>query len=194
MNAVSYKLITSVDDLTRAANDLRSAPVIGFDTETTGLDPHTAKLRLIQLAAPQASYVIDCFRFTSEQLKPVLDLLASPHPVKIAHNAKFDAKFLLRHCGARLNGVFDTYLASLLVSAGDENDRHGLEPVANRHLDLQLDKAPQLSDWSRELSEYQIEYAARDAQVLLPLRERLLKKLEEIELLRVAQLEFDCVL
>jgi len=194
MNAVSYKLITSVDDLARAANDLRSAPVIGFDTETTGLDPHTAKLRLIQLAAPEASYVIDCFRFTTEQLKPVLDLLASPHPVKIAHNAKFDAKFLLRHCGARLNGIFDTYLASLLVSAGDENDRHGLEPVANRHLDLQLDKAPQLSDWSRELSEYQIEYAARDAQVLLPLRERLLKKLEEMELLRAAQLEFDCVL
>jgi DNA polymerase I-like protein with 3'-5' exonuclease and polymerase domains len=190
----SYKLITSADDLARAVNDLRSAPLIGFDTETTGLDPHTSKLRLIQLAAPQASYVIDCFRFTVEQLKPVLDLLASPSPVKIAHNAKFDAKFLLRHCGARLNGVFDTYLASLLVSAGDDNDRHGLEPVVNRHLDLQLDKAPQLSDWSRELSEYQIEYAARDAQVLLPLRERLLKKLEEMELLRVAQLEFDCVL
>jgi DNA polymerase I-like protein with 3'-5' exonuclease and polymerase domains len=194
MSDADYKLITSIDELAQVANDLRSAEVIGFDTETTGLDPHTSKLRLIQLATAQTSYVFDCFRFTPDQLKPIIQLLAAPRPVKIAHNAKFDAKFLMRHYGARLNGAFDTYLASLLVSAGDENDRHGLEPVVSRHLDLQLDKAPQLSDWSRELSEYQIEYAARDAQVLLPLRERLLKKLEEMDLLLAADLEFDCVL
>lgn len=194
MDANGYKLIVTPEELAQAATELRPLPVIGLDTETTGLDPHTSKLRLIQLATPQTSYVIDCFRFTPEQLKPILDLLVSPHPIKIAHNAKFDAKFLMRHCGVRLGGIFDTYLASRLVSAGDENHRHGLEPVANRYLDLQLDKAPQTSDWSRELSEYQLEYAARDAQVLLPLRERLMAKLDEMDLLVAAQLEFDCVL
>ncbi len=194
MNASGYKLIATSEEIARTAAELCAPEVIGFDTETTGLDPHTSKLRLIQLATPQTSYVIDCFRFSAGQLKPVLDLLASSRPVKIAHNAKFDAKFLLRHCGVRLNGIFDTYLASVLASAGDENDRHGLEAVANRYLDQQLDKAPQLSDWSRELSDYQLEYAARDAQVLLPLRERLLAKLDGMDLLVAAQLEFDCVL
>jgi DNA polymerase I-like protein with 3'-5' exonuclease and polymerase domains len=151
-------------------------------------------MRLIQLATPQASYVIDLFRFTPDELKPALDLLAAAQPVKIAHNAKFDAKFLLRHYGIRLGAVFDTYLASLLVSAGDENARHSLEAVAARYLDLQLDKAAQLSDWSGELTPYQLEYAARDASVVLPLRERLAARLEEMDLMVTAELEFDCVL
>ncbi|HEY7183834.1 MAG TPA: DNA polymerase [Blastocatellia bacterium] len=194
MSDVVYKLITGAGELAQVANDLRGEQVIGFDTETTGLDPHTAKLRLIQLATKQASYIIDCFRLSRDQLKPILDLLAAPRPVKIAHNAKFDAKFIMRHCGVRLGGAFDTYLASLLASAGDDSDRHSLEAVVNRYLGLPLDKSAQTSDWSRELSERQLEYAARDAQVLLPLRERLLEKLREMDLLLVAELEFDCVL
>ena len=170
MTFVNYKLITEAGELSQEANDLRGEQVIGFDTETTGLDPHTSKLRLIQLATPRASFIIDCFRISRDQLKPVLDILAAPQPVKIAHNAKFDAKFLMRHCGVRLGAIFDTYLASNLASAGDENDRHSLEAAVNRYLDLQLDKAAQTSDWSRELRKYQLEYAARDAQGLLPLR------------------------
>src|SRR5262245_44398824 len=194
MSDVVYKLITEAGDLAQVAGELSGEQVIGFDTETTGLDPHNARLRLIQLATPQASFIIDCFRLSRDQLKPVLDLLAAKSPVKIAHNAKFDAKFIMRHCGTRLGGVFDTYLASNLASAGDENDRHSLEAAVNRYLDLRMDKAAQTSDWSRELSEYPLEYAARDAQVLLPLRRRLLEKLGEMDLLPVAQLEFDCVL
>jgi DNA polymerase I-like protein with 3'-5' exonuclease and polymerase domains len=194
MSSPDYKLITEARDLTSVAEALLREPVIGLDTETTGLDPHTSKLRLIQIATPQTSFIIDHFRLPAGSLVPILDLLSAPRPVKVLHNAKFDAKFLLRHTGIRLNGIFDTYLASILASAGDENDRHGLEPVASRYLNLQIDKAPQLSDWSSELSEYQLTYAARDAAVLLPLRERLVSKLKEMDLLLAAELEFGCVL
>jgi DNA polymerase I-like protein with 3'-5' exonuclease and polymerase domains len=194
MNSPDYKLITESRELPLVVDALLGEPVIGLDTETTGLDPHTSKLRLIQIATPQKSFIIDLFRLPAGALIPILDLLSAPRPVKVLHNSKFDAKFLLRHTGIRLNGIFDTYLASILASAGDENDRHGLEPVAGRYLDLQIDKEPQLSDWSGELSEYQLAYAARDAAVLLPLRERLVTKLEKMDLLLAARLEFDCVL
>lgn len=194
MPVTDYKLITNLDEAARVAAGLQAEPVLGLDTETTGLDPHSARLRLLQLATPEKTFIFDLFRFPLGSLKPVLDLLAAPTPIKIAHNAKFDAKFLLKSSGIRLNGIFDTYLASLLISAGDENHRHGLEPVAHRYLGLQLDKEPQLSNWAGELSEYQLEYAARDASVLLPLRERMSERLEEMDLLVVADLEFDCVL
>ncbi|MGH9799719.1 MAG: DNA polymerase, partial [Blastocatellia bacterium] len=192
MNA-NYKLITVADDLTQIADELRAQPMIGLDTETTGLDPHTSKLRLLQLATPNNSYVIDCFRFQRGQLAPLREVISAEQPTKIAHNAKFDSKFLLKHLGWRIGGIFDTYLASLLVAAGDENTRHGLEPVVNRHLNQQLNKDAQLSNWAGELSQHQLEYAARDAQVLVPLREKLQAKLDEMDLLVTAELEFAAV-
>jgi len=194
MQAVSYKLIEQADDLSLAFEHLRKERIIGLDTETTGLDPHTSKLRLIQLATPAQVYLIDCFRFNAEQLTPILGLLAEARPLKIAHNAKFDAKFLLRHSGIRLAGIFDTYLASVLASAGDENNRHGLDAVATRYLDTRVVKDMQMSDWRAELSRNQLEYAAYDAAILLPLYEKLQAKLAESDLLLAAEIEFDCIL
>src|SRR5262245_52816886 len=194
MRAVSYKLIERADDLSLACEHLRKERIIGLDTETTGLDPHTSKLRLIQLATPAQVYLIDCFRLNAEQITPVLGLLAAPRPVKVGHNAKFDAKFLLRHCGIRLGGIFDTYLASVLASAGDENDRHGLDAVATRYLDTRVVKDLQMSDWKADLSQNQLEYAAYDAAILLPLYERLRAKLAGLDLLLAAEIEFNCVL
>ncbi|MBS1787791.1 MAG: hypothetical protein JST85_08720 [Acidobacteria bacterium] len=190
---MNYQLITVADELPRIVAELRAQPVIGLDTETTGLDPHTARLRLLQLSTPQHCFLFDCFQWSAEQLSPVLEIIAAEQPIKIAHNAKFDWKFLARHLGVRMNGIFDTYLASVLASAGDENDRHGLEPVVSRYLNQQLNKDAQLSNWAGELSQYQIEYAARDAQVLLSLREALQAKLGELDLLVTAELEFAAV-
>lgn len=192
MNA-TYKLITTAEDLPHIAEELRAQPRIGLDTETTGLDPHTAKLRLLQLATPDASYIVDCFRLSPEQLAPLCELITAEQPIKIAHNAKFDAKFLRKHLGWRLNGIFDTYLASILIAAGDENTRHGLEPVVSRFLNQPLNKDAQLSNWAGELTRNQLDYAARDAQVLLPLRDALQTKLDELDLLVTAELEFAAV-
>jgi DNA polymerase I len=196
----NYELIRTADELRKASETLTSQPVVGLDTETTELDPYTSRLRLIQLATPDRVYIIDFDRFAdadtrkSEALEPLRRLLAAPRPIKIAHNAKFDAKFIKHNLGVDLGGLFDTLLASQLVGAGDIEERHGLETVAERYLNELVDKSERLSNWNLELTEAQLEYAARDAAVLLPLREKLIERLKSESLVRVAQLEFECVM
>src|SRR3989304_1714510 len=194
-----YRLIKTEEDLRKALESLSSQAAIGLDTETTELDPHTSRLRLIQLAAPDGVRIIDLDAFAngdlsqSETLAPLRRLLSARRPIKIAHNAKFDAKFIKHKLGVELGGLFDTLLASQLIGAGDIEERHGLENVASRYLNESIDKSERLSNWNFELSESQLQYAARDAAVLLPLRERLIERLRTEALVKCAQLEFECV-
>jgi DNA polymerase I-like protein with 3'-5' exonuclease and polymerase domains len=192
---MNYELIKTADELRRAIETIATQPVVGLDTETTELDPFTSRLRLIQLATPERVFIVDFDHFAngnttqSEALAPLRRLLAAPRPIKIAHNAKFDAKFIKHNLGVDLGGLFDTLLASQLVGAGDIEERHGLETVASRYLNEAVDKSERLSNWNFELSEAQLEYAARDAAVLLPLREKLIERLKSDSLVKCAQLE-----
>jgi DNA polymerase I-like protein with 3'-5' exonuclease and polymerase domains len=196
----NYQLIQTPEELRKTIETLTNQPVVGLDTETTELDPYTSRLRLIQLATPDRVYLIDFDRFSdgdtrkSEALEPLRRLLAAPRPIKIAHNAKFDAKFIKHNLGVDLGGLFDTLLASQLVGAGDIEERHGLETVASRYLNELVDKSERLSNWNLELTAAQLEYAARDAAVLLPLREKLIERLKAESLVKCAQLEFECVM
>src|SRR5258706_10229214 len=166
-----YQLITNGEDLRRATNELASKQAVGLDTETTELDPYLGRLRLIQLASADGVYVVDLNRFADgdmkqgEALAPLRQLFSSPRPIKIAHNAKFDAKFIKYNLGVDLVGVFDTLLASQLVSAGDIEERHGLAAITERYLNETVDKTERLSNWEFELSEAQLEYAWREAAV-----------------------------
>src|SRR2546423_2370467 len=197
---MNYQVITNGDELRKAIETLTTQPVVGLDTEPTELDPLPSRLRLIQLAAPDCVFVFDFDHFSngdatkSEALAPLRRLLAAPRPIKIAHNAKFDAKFIKHQIGADLGGIFDTLLASQLIGAGDIEERHGLETVASRYLNEAVDKTERLSNWNFELSEAQLQYAARDAAVLLPLREKLIERLKSDSLVNCAQLEFECVM
>ena len=202
MPSVNYKVIKTEEELRKAMESLTAHPVIGLDTETTDLDPYTSRLRLIQLATPSMVHVVDLDAFANsshselrllEALEPLRRLLSAARPIKIAHNAKFDAKFLKHNLGTDLGGLFDTLLASQLVGAGDIEERHGLDTVASRYLNQTVDKSERLSNWNFELSEAQLEYAARDAAVLLPLREILIERLKSDSLIKCAQLEFECV-
>lgn len=146
---------------------------------------------------------------TVEALAPLRRLLAATRPVKIGHNLKFDAKWVRHYLGVELcgdfdsgaenkneverGGLFDTLLASQLISAGEQEDRHSLASVSERYLNRPIDKTQQVSDWSGSLSAAQLEYAARDAVVMLPLRLKLVEQLRANALTRTAQLEFECV-
>jgi DNA polymerase I-like protein with 3'-5' exonuclease and polymerase domains len=195
-----YQLVKTADELRRAVDELSSRQAIGLDTETTDLDPYLARLRLIQLATSDGVFIVDVNHFANEDLKnsealaPLRRLLSAPRPIKIAHNAKFDAKFIKHNLGVDIVGLFDTLLASQLVSAGDIEERHGLEAIAGRYLNEAVDKSERLSNWEFELSEAQLQYAARDAAVLIPLRDKLIDRIKANGLIQCAQLEFECVM
>lgn len=66
---------------------------------------------------------------------------------------------------------------------------HSLESVVRRELGIELDKEHQNADWGGELSPGMLEYAALDAQVLLPLADALGDKVRDAGLERVCEIE-----
>ena len=199
---VYFQLVRDAEGVRKACSELAGEKYIGFDTETTELDPYKGDLRLVQLSTGRNTQVIDLKPFaengdlsTNPDLAPLRNFLADTSQVKVAHNAKFDAKWVRHHLGCEVGGIFDTYLASQLIAAGDQERRHSLADVAQFFTGTELDKSQQVSDWaSNELSQSQVEYAARDAAIMVPLREQMAERLKNDNLEGVAQLEFECVM
>src|ERR671910_3525747 len=173
---MSYRLVTDAGELSGIAETLAGAEAIGADIETTALDPRDGKTRLLQLATPEETFVIDVFAV--RDLSPLKGVLESG-PVKALHNSKFDYQFLLAEHGVSLSPLFDTMLAAQLLDGGEYGASYALEAVAERYLDEAGGQSRRRADWSGELSRAQLEYAAREAAILLPLRERLAERLGE---------------
>ncbi len=199
---VYFQIVTDAEGLKNAVAELRRSEFLGFDTETTELDPYRGELRLVQFSDGRNTQVIDLRHFSGNggprgnpDLQPLCDLLEDKSVTKIAHNAKFDAKWVRHHLGCELNGVFDSFLASQLIAAGDTDRRHSLADVAQFFTGIELDKSMQVSDWSaNELSHSQVEYAARDAAIMRQVRDQVVERLKKDELENVASLEFECLM
>ncbi|HUF05138.1 MAG TPA: DNA polymerase [Aridibacter sp.] len=198
---IYFQLIEEPEKLREACGRLSGEKFLGFDTETSELEPRDGILRLVQLSNGRDTIVVDLFKFDKfgdlkeiEELEPLREILKAKRPVKIAHNSKFDAKWVGHHLGIDVGGTFDTMIASQLISAGDQDRRHSLADVAAFFLGTEVDKAEQVSDWTAEtLSDSQIEYAAKDAAIVVSLREKLAERLRSDGLQRVAEIEFGCV-
>jgi DNA polymerase-1 len=186
--------VTTAPTLEKAVEAVSRHAVIGVDTETTSLSPFEGVVRLLQFSTPQQSFVLDLFEVPALKHPGLRQLLTSTQPLKVFHNAKFDLKMLLHHHDVEVRGVFDTLLASQLIGAGRIEGGHGLAAVSDRHLGELVDKSLQASDWSGPLSDAQYEYAATDAELMLPLYEKLSAALNELGLEAVAALEFECIL
>ena len=61
---MEYLLITGKEELLPYVPVIKRAKVLAADTETTGLDPHTDRIRLIQIVSEGLPvFIIDCFSF-----------------------------------------------------------------------------------------------------------------------------------
>lgn len=194
MSETIFTLVTKTDGMDKLVEAISGQPVIGVDTETTGLDPMTSRVRLLQISTDKRNFVVDLFKVDAFAHPAFRELFTAPQPVKIFHNAKFDIKMLLYHFNVEVRGIFDTMLASQLLGGGRNEGGNSLAAISVRYLKEEIDKSQQVSDWSADLSDEQYEYAAKDAEILIPLREKLVQALIEVKMIEVAKLEFDCVL
>jgi DNA polymerase I-like protein with 3'-5' exonuclease and polymerase domains len=188
-------VLRSFTDLEEALPVVQAAEAVGLDIETTGLDPFKADVRLVQLATPQGTYVLDCYALSAWPL--AVQQVINRSPALVVHDGAFDLRHLA-HAGVALPAdlgrrVRDTALASRLLTTGDRVEWNALDQVVARHLDAALDKSHQSSDWSGDLSEQQLRYAATDAAVLLPLRGKLGQEIARARLGTVAQIENRCL-
>jgi DNA polymerase-1 len=183
-------LVMDAARLPELARDVEAAGVVGLDLETTGLSPIVDRPRLLQLALPDGVvHVVDLFATGGPG--PLSEALSSVDVV--GHNLAFDFGFLRRHFGI-CPRAWDTMLASQLIDGGANlhaKGFHKIDGVVERLLGVKLDKSLQTSDWSSELSDDQIAYAARDVEHLFPLRAELEKQLRQRRLETAMQIERD---
>src|SRR5215831_1433195 len=174
----SYQVVSTPEGIRQACEQLQHAEAIGTDCETTDLNPINGQLRLLQLATPEHTFIFDHRKIGNpEAYGPLKEIIEEPHRRIISHNSKFEQKWLKYVLGIEPATPFCSQIAHRLI---EYSGSHTLESTAKKFLDINLDKTLQHSDWSRnELSEEQLRYAARDAQVLIPLREKLITVLAQ---------------
>lgn len=157
---------------------IETASSVCFDTETLQLQPERGKLRLLQLGSGARNTVvlIDCFDLDKSEWVKLRRFFGSPVRYWLAHNAVFDLGWLQEHDIYPHGWVRCSMLASRLLTNGMPFPKHGLANVVKRYLDTELSKEQQRSDWSGDLSDEQLDYAANDVVALMQLDEILDRK------------------
>jgi DNA polymerase-1 len=185
--------VASNADMDALVVALASADVVGLDTETSGLDPRSDRLCLLQFATEDAIHLVDPLAVDLAQIGSFL--ADDDGPLVCGHNLKFDLAFLAA-TGLPIppaNRLFDTYLSELLLDAGNQHEsgyNNKLASLVERRLGFRMGKIEQTSDWwQRPLTEEQRRYAARDVAVLGDIVRQQRAELEDAELEDVFDLE-----
>lgn len=154
------------------------AELVAWDIETSGLDWSSDAIGTCQVATEDAIaiVVLDGTRAP----KFLCALLEDDQVQKVFHHAPFDLRFMVAQWDVTPRNVACTKVASKILNPELANGDHSLMPVLKRHLDVDISKDQQVSDWlSQDLSPEQIRYAAGDVANLVRLHKVLMAKCED---------------
>lgn len=166
-------LVQTQKQVEDAFNQLKSEPLLGADTETTGLDPLKHKILLIQIGTPKFQYVFDMARIPSDSYEPIFKILKAEKIVKIFQNGKFDYKMLKSNYGIRVKNLADTMITEQLLTKGVKKKGFGLGELVSKYRAGKMSKDVRegfsIKKYGDTFTQQQIEYAANDVAVLEPI-------------------------
>lgn len=189
-NSSDYLLISNINEAEKLLQKLLQEKIVCFDTETTSLEIHKAKLLGIAFSfsenkayyvnANQDTKIIDIFKpfFENEKI------------VKVGQNIKYDI-LVLKNYGIQVCGTyFDTLIAHYLIQP---ELRHNLDALAKHYFNYQTITTEELIGKKGKnqlnMSQVPIEllknYACEDADITYRLTTPLKKELEKYELSKV---------
>ncbi|WP_205229748.1 DNA polymerase I [Azospira oryzae] len=182
-----YETILTWEAFERWLAKIQAAPLVALDTETTSLDPLSARIVGISFALTpgEAAYIPVAHNYPGapdqlpreqvlERLKPWLE--ASNH-AKLGQNLKYDQHVFANHDIALKGIVHDTLLQSYVL----ESDKgHDLEQLARRHLGLETipytalcGKGANQIGFDQVAIDQAAEYSAEDSDLTLRVHQNL---------------------
>ena len=169
---------TFVDDargLDEMLEAIEGVSEIGVDTEADSFYRYRERVCLIQVSHGERDWLVD--PLAGLDLAGLGERFRDPGCTKIFHDAEFDVLILKRAFGFSFAGLFDTSIAAQAIG----REEIGLAAVLAQEFGVRLDKAQQLSDWSkRPLTEKQVRYARLDTRFLSDLKRRFEVELERL--------------
>lgn len=149
-------------------NKIRAAGIVGVDIETTGLDPRSSELCLLQVSDIDGNFYLVK---TSNWQRAILlhEFLTDPTIIKVFHFAIFDCAFILAKMGIEVSNIYCTKIASKIAFSNRE--KFSLASLVYDFLGIKLDKEARLTDWCEDsLTSAQLAYAVNDVLWLIKLK------------------------
>lgn len=172
----TLNLITESEPLEAACRALRNADYVTVDTEFLRESTYYPRLCLLQLAGPEAAYIIDPLA-EGIDLEPVYALMADSAVLKVFHAARQDIEIFVHRAGTVPKPIFDTQIAAMVCGFGESV---AYETLVRKLAKSQLDKGSRFTDWARRpLSERQLRYALEDVTYLRIVYDDLRKRLDQ---------------
>ena len=159
--------ITTGARLEEVLESVLRQPRVAVDLESDNFYRYPDRVCLVQLATPDAVYIID--PLSIKDITPLGELLANAAVEKVFHSANSDLRLLDRDWKFPVRGLFDTSLAAAFVGS----EKLGLAAILKEHLGIEITKNKKLqrADWSRRpLTVALVRYATLDVLHLDRLR------------------------
>ncbi len=184
----TYTMIADFEEFGRLEKAVRKKGLFSFDTESTGIDPITARIIGVSISIDEGS---GCYmpietggeqalgiNFLINTLKPLLE---DPGVKKIGQNIKYDYVLLMKY-NIFMQGIAgDSMIAAYLLNP--DKQRYSLDSLAKEHLDYStIHYTDVVQNKNETLLDYPLadvaEYAGEDSDIALRLVHVLEKRLE----------------